>query len=134
MAIGGLSALPMHCSQMPIISLLCAYPSVNDPAHLSRRAEEALDGLALAERESSNYVEGRYFSGRYRQVSIELALSDTIEHDDLPYWIAIASYEMSEDKLAAFADTLVREKLLPHGFKVARFINFGRFDEQRLDY
>lgn len=119
---------------MAIVNLLSAYPSVNDLAHLSRQIEHALDGVEFEERESSNYIDGRYYSGNCDNVRIVVALSDETDHDDLPYWITLSSNEMDEGNLIAFANNIVKGNLLPYGFKVARFASFGRVDEQRIDY
>lgn len=119
---------------MTVVNLLSAYPSVNDLAHLSRRIEQVLDGVKFEERESSNYIDGRYYSGDYDNVRIVVALSDETDHDDLPFWIALSSNQMDEGSLVAFTNNIVEENLLPQGFKVARFASFGRVDEQRIDY
>ncbi len=119
---------------MKIVNLLFAYPKANDLAHLSRKVGEALGGLDLEERESSNYVDGRYFAGSIENIRIVLALSDETDHDDLPYWLALSSNEMPEVEIIAFADMISEEKLLPNGFCVSRFVYFARQDEQRIDY
>ena len=119
---------------MAIVNLLAAYPNANNLACISDRLSEAFGGLQLEERESSNYIGGQYYFGRMGAVEIVVALSDESDHDDLPYWIVLSSNEATDGELVVFADAVTRDKLIPIGFSVARFISFGRKEEQRIDY
>ena len=119
---------------MNIVNLLSAFPSANNLADLSQKLDSVLGGMELEERESSNYVGGRYYSGHIGNIRMILALSDETDHDDLPYWIALSSNETTEDELITFADEMATARLLPAGLRVARFVSFGRVDEQRINY
>lgn len=119
---------------MKTVNLLLGYPVANDLAVLAHRVSQVMNNIEFEERESSNYVDGRYFSGHADRIRVIVALSDEPDHGDLPYWIALSSTELSEHDIVAFADVTAKEKLIPNGFRVARFVSFGRLDEQRIDY
>jgi hypothetical protein len=118
---------------MNIVNFLFAYPAVNDLSSLSRLIKQALGDIEFEERESSNYVDGRYFSGHIGSITVVLALSDETDHDDLTYWIAFKSDEVAEEELITLTDAIMKEKLLPLNFKIARFESFGRVDERRIN-
>jgi hypothetical protein len=119
---------------MPSVNLLCSCPFARDLSDVSSRIEKAITGLTLTERESSNYVDERYFAGDLESLSITVAFADEIDHPDLPYWICIASNAFAEQKLVEVVDAIVRDRLIPLGFVAARFLAFGRLEEQRIDY
>jgi hypothetical protein len=119
---------------MNAVNFLFSYPAVNDLSSLSRLIKQLLGDIEFEERESSNYVDGRYFSGHLGSIRVVLALSDESDHDDMTYWIAFKSDEIGEEDLITFTDTIVKEKLLPLKFRIARFESFGRVDEQRINY
>jgi hypothetical protein len=96
----------------------------------------AVGGKNFEERESSNYVEGRYFVGQLNGMHFEIALSDLEGFADLNYWISIeATAGFAKHSLfALYVDEIVKNKLIPSGFRVAKIVDFGKRDMQRIDY
>ncbi len=89
---------------------------------------------AYEERESSNYVDGRYLKGEIGGLSITVSLSDEADHADLPVWVQLASDAVDREALDDEVSSIIQTKVLPSGFKCARMLNFGRKDERRIDY
>ncbi|WP_447728385.1 hypothetical protein [Sphingomonas koreensis] len=100
-----------------------------------------LDGLSSAtaifgalgrpdfqERESSNYVEGRYFEVHVGQFTLTVSYGDSDEMD-LPIWLLL---DGPDERIDAFA-MKAADALSQAGFLVARLENFGRHDEMRVD-
>lgn len=86
------------------------------------------------ERESSSYVEGRYFKGSRDGVEFTVALSDMEGDEDLPMWVQVAGNMDADGALDDAVSRVVRERILAAGFRVARMVNFGRRDEQRIEF
>lgn len=94
---------------------------------------KAMDNDNYEERESSNYVDGRYFIGHVLSQKTIVALIDEEGFDDLMYWIFIEC--KSDDALSnQLLDSIVKEKLLPLGFQVAKIENFGKKNMVRTNY
>lgn len=116
------------------INLLAAnneFPALDE---FAPRFFEALGVIAYEERESSNYIGGRYFKGKSDAEFIVTASLADEEHADLPIWVQIFSDSLNEQSLRSIVDGLVQAKALSSGFTCARMINFGRIDEKRVDY
>jgi hypothetical protein len=94
----------------------------------------AIGGSSFSERESGNYVGGRYYKGVDGGLTFTISLSDEEDHTDLPYWIQIAADVSTSEALVGAVDRIVREKALPAGFRFARMVNLGKRDERRIDY
>ena len=82
------------------------------------------------------YVEGHYFKGARDEAEFTVSLSDEEGNEDLPVlvWVQVAANLDADGALDDAASRVVRERLLTAGFRVARMVNFGRRDEQRIDY
>jgi hypothetical protein len=116
------------------VNLLCAHaakPSLREFAEAFFDAAGIVDGQ---ERESSNYVEGRYFKGSRDGAEFTVALSDEEGNEDLPVWVQVAAHLDADGALDDAVSRVVRERLLAAGFRMARMVNFGKRDEQRIDY
>lgn len=119
---------------MQYVNLLCAHadkPSLREFAEAFFDAAGILDGQ---ERESSNYVEGRYFKGSRDGAEFTVSLSDEEGNEDLPMWVQVAANLDADGSLDDAMSRVVRERLLVAGFRVARMVNFGKRGEQRIDY
>jgi hypothetical protein len=95
---------------------------------------DAINISAYEERHSSNYVDGHYFKGGSGPFVFTVAISDEEDHQGLPYWVQVRSEIANSDIFELEIDNMVKDKLLPLGFKVARVLNFGKVEEQRFDY
>lgn len=118
---------------MQYVNLLCAHaeePSLREFAETFFGAVGIMNGQ---ERENSNYVEGHYFKGTHDGAEFTVSLSDEEGNEDLPVWVQIAD-NLDAHALDDVVSRVVRERLLAVGFRVARMVNFGRRDEQRINY
>lgn len=120
---------------MPRVNLLCAYAGTADLGEFAQAFFKFADIKEGQKRESSNYVDSRYYRGYAYGAELTVSLADEEGNDDLPFWVQIATTSHhAADVLEGLVDCLVRERLLPAGFHVARMMNFGRQDEHRIDY
>lgn len=88
------------------------------------------------ERESSNYVEERYFIARILGLEVTVALADEINYQDYQFWISLqpeATGLADVSFLDGIADCLAR-KLALHGHRVARPLSFTRQDQGTVYY
>lgn len=119
---------------MQYINLLCAHA---DKQSLHEFAGAFFDAVGIVdgqERESSNCVEGRYFKGSRDGAEFTVSLSEDEGNEDLPVWVQVAANVDADGALDDALSRFVRERLLPAGFRVARMLNFGKRDEERIDY
>lgn len=119
---------------MQYVNLLCAHadkPGLREFAEAFFDASGIVDGQ---ERESSNYVEGRYFKGSRDGAEFTVSLSDEEGNEDLPVWVQVAANVDADGALGDAVNRVVRERLLAAGFRVAGMVNFGKRGEQRVDY
>lgn len=93
----------------------------------------AIGAETYEERESSNYVDGRYFKGTSGTTSATVSMAEEVDHADLPIWVQFIDDTVDEASLSQAVTSVIQTKLLPSGFKCARMLNFGRKDEQRID-
>ncbi len=125
------------------VHLLLAHPSVSDLDEFLARISKVLGWPDLEERESSNYLEDRYFRGVVDGLEVMVCYAgslvsgnisdpDNDEQKDLPYWVELKSDLLSEPELIEAADAIVKMMLLPDGFLAARLI-LGR-EDRRIDY
>lgn len=119
---------------MNYINLLGALPTNDGLDIFAEKFFDAFDALVFEERESINYGDGRYFKGRNGDLIFTVSLSEEEDHADLPYRVQVASETIDKDTLLSTVNNVVHAKILPAGFRFARVINFGKHDEQRLDY
>jgi hypothetical protein len=84
-------------------------------------------------RSSENYVDGYYFLAKASQGSIRVMLSDDDSSHDFRFWIQLTATSGNVSHLEKEGEALATE-LVRHGYKVAKCIDFGRNNEQRLDY
>ena len=119
---------------MQCIDLLSSNKEASDLTSFAERLFLALNVHSYEERESSNYVNGHYFRGYIDALSFVVAIADDEGNEDLPYRIHVDAQDVIKQNLSEIVDRIVRERMLTSGFQVARMVNFGRKDEQRLDY
>lgn len=86
------------------------------------------------ERESSHYIDGRYFIAAHDGWSYQVMLSDDEYHKDLPFWVGISCKRASDVIDRSALDALAWKLVKQHGFKVALIDNFGQTSEVRADY
>ncbi|BBH33905.1 hypothetical protein [Pseudomonas sp. St290] len=119
---------------MQYVNLLGMHPSFVGLRPFAKSFFEALGVNDGEERESGNYVDGYYFKGSLGNMTFSVAISDEDVHEDLPYWIHISADLVTPDALDDAVFQLIRDKVLPMGFQLARIVNFGKRGEQRIDY
>lgn len=85
------------------------------------------------ERESTHYIDGRYFTATCGERIFKVMLSDGERLRDLPYWIRVSAAEGAGPITDIEIDALA-QKLVSGGYKVAHIINFGQNIEKRFDY
>lgn len=119
---------------MQHIDLLADLPGVQEVESFANTLFAALGVEDYESRESSNYSEGRYCLGRSKAFTLTVAASDEDGYDDLSYWLHVKLDVPDTDGAVGIIDKLMRDKVLPAGFRVARISNFGKRDEQRIDY
>ena len=90
--------------------------------------------MVFEERESDNYADGRYYIFQHNGLNCTLALADDDFCLDLPYWVSVSADQMAIIEIEARVESLVKDQLLPAGFRVARIENFGLVDQVRIDY
>lgn len=119
---------------MQYIDLLGVLNGENGLDAFASRFFAVVDASQVEERESSNYVDGRYFRGRVGDVSFTVSLTDFAGNEDLPFWVHIKSDIPDLEVLVSMIDEIIRNKTMSAGFRFARMLNFGMRDESRLDY
>lgn len=96
---------------------------------LEDAAAAILSALGLPshiERQSSNWIEGRYILGQADDGEVKVSIGDT-DHDDRPIGIFISG--LGSERLA----NLCVERLEPLGFAISQLHGWGRHDERRVD-
>jgi hypothetical protein len=119
---------------MDFINLLGSLQSGHGLDAFAKTFFDAAGVGKFEERESSNYLEGRYFKGNDGDLFFTISLSDEEAHSDLPYWVQISSRAVEGDKLISMVNSLVSGRILPRGFRLSRIVNLGKRNERRLDY
>jgi hypothetical protein len=116
------------------VNLLCAHDQTPGLREFSEAFFKACGVVNGQERESSNYVGGVYFKGSRDGAEYTVSMSDEEGNVDLPVWVQVSA-DMEEDgALDNAVGQVVRARLLPEGFRVARMVNFGKRGEQRIDF
>jgi hypothetical protein len=95
---------------------------------------EVFDIAEFEERFSSHYVDEHYFVGRSDKFVLKVMLTDDDEYSDLPFWAHFERVSPIPELDIQFVENVVKEKLLPRGYKVARLERFGLKGEERIDY
>ena len=119
---------------MQNIHILSALIEATDLGSFAARFYFLTGVAAYEERESSNYLDGHYFRGSNDDLSFTIGRSDEAGYDAFPYWISIESVSLNSELFAKAVDQVVLESLLPNGFNVIRLVNFGKHDQERVDY
>ena len=119
---------------MKYLNLLGANTDTSDLEPFSKGFFSALGIDEYEQRESGNYVGGYYFKGKKGNLNYTLAVSDEDGNDDLPLWVQICGEDIEEAALEKQVESLIRNNLLPQGFRFARIVNFGKRGMQRVDY
>lgn len=120
---------------MGSVDVLFDNPTVKTLSQFAAVIADVLEIAEFEQRESSNYIDEIYFRGRSGKIEIEAALTDDVDHEDLPYWLYLSSSEISEAKIIEFIDLKVIDELLPLGFEAARIESFGLLNkERRINY
>jgi hypothetical protein len=94
-------------------------------------AKAAFDALGISEfeeRESSNYVDGRYFVANRNGLTFEIAQSDYADAGELRFWLSIDGDLENADgtKFDRMIDGIAREDLRGSGAQVARVHDLGK--------
>jgi hypothetical protein len=121
---------------MQHIDLLGASEKLADLNSFAEGFFSAIDANGYEERESSNYIGGRYFRAIIDGMDFTVCLSDEDGFDDFPYWIHINT-DVDAPNAANLGDvieSIVREKLLTNGFLITRIINIGTYDAEQANY
>ena len=119
---------------MQYVDVLGAMNQADSVATFAKKLFTVLGVENQETRESSNYVGGQYFKGRKGHLSLTISLSDEEGHDNKTYWIHVAVDLPETENAPDIVDRMIREKALPAGFKMARIINFGKRNEERIEY
>lgn len=119
---------------MQYVNLLSAHTETTSLREFAEAFFNAAGILNGQERESSNYLGGRYFRGSNESAEFTVSLSDEEGNEDLPYWVHVAGHSSTDGALEQEVSLVVRERLIAAGFQVARMVNFGKRDEQRITY
>lgn len=85
------------------------------------------------ERESSHYVSGHYFIGEFGNFTFKIAYSDE-NYEDLDYWISINENNRPSEYTMEIIEEKIKGKFLPSGYRIAKFLDFGKKIEKRIDY
>jgi hypothetical protein len=108
-----------------------------NPSHsLSEFAKSVYAEFRISDfevRESSNYVDGFYFTAVSGSRIFKVMLSNSETHLDLPYWLRVSRIDGSEPFSTGEIDAIGKQ-LVQNGYKVARIVNPGQKDELRFDY
>ena len=116
------------------VNLLCSNKRLASLAEFSVDLFQKLSIVRFERRESSNYADGTYFRGKFDLGEVTVSLADEEGDEDLLYWVCI---ELAKDAGALsreIIDELVVDKLLTHGYSVARIEDFGKMNQRRIDY
>lgn len=119
---------------MRYVNLLCAHLGTTGLSEFAEAFFKAAGIVDGQERESSNYVEGRYFKGSREGAEFTVSLSDEEGNEDLPFWVQVAADVSADGFLEDAVSRVVQERLVVEGFRVARMVDFGKRGEQRIDY
>jgi hypothetical protein len=109
--------------------LAADHPEIFDGSGAAAVIFPTLELDSVQERESSNYVEGRYFKADLDDVTLKVSWGDS-DHDDLPIWLMLSG---PNTEAVEFTAKKAVEMLQPRGFRIARLERPGRKDEVRVD-
>lgn len=118
---------------MASVNLLAAFGNDVDVETFAMTFFPAIGAENYEERESSNYIDGRYFKGVTGTTLATVSMAEEMDHSDLPVWVQFTDDALNEASLNEVVISIIQTKLLPSGFKCARMLNFGRGNEQRID-
>jgi hypothetical protein len=116
---------------MQIINFLCADEHTRDLSSFAQRIFGTLGVTDGMERDSSYYLEERYFLGKIDGGRLKIALSDIEEFDDLSYWLSV---EIEADSnVVTYMDMFIK-KVLSMGIRIAKIEYLGKKNMLRVDY
>ena len=119
---------------MLYMDLLGTLNGANDLNVFATHFLSLINASKIEERESSNYVDGRYFRGWIDDISFVVSLADFDGNEDLPFWIQIRSDASEIDELIFLLEKKILNSTGSANFQFARMSNFGTNNEQRFDY
>ncbi|GLR14010.1 hypothetical protein GCM10007907_28000 [Chitinimonas prasina] len=119
---------------MQYVNLLGVFDTSSELDSFAKEFFSAVGVSSYEERESGNFPDGRYFRNLEGVLAFTISLSDEEDHEDLPFWIQVSADMSSLDELVSAVDSIVLEKAMPAGFCIARMINLGKKNEQRINY
>jgi hypothetical protein len=90
------------------------------------------------ERQSANYVEGRYFRGLVLGVAVDIAIADCSRFQDLSFWVTFEvdfrAPSIDDDTFLAGLADLTARILVIQGYEVFKDERPGRIDSQWFKY
>jgi hypothetical protein len=101
-----------------------------------RDLEKSIGCLPWEERESSNYVEGRYFRGLSLGLEVTVAVADSNEFKNYDFWLYFEpeiDCRIDQQFLAGLSDCVAR-RLVISDYEVFRPLNFGRLGNGGILY
>ncbi len=113
------------------IHIVATHPRNVDLDSFAAAFFRALELSDFIERESSNYVDERYFRGKKDKLIVEISHTDDEYLDAEAYDIWIDADYLDPEK---FVDGLVMEKLKPNGFLVTKLKPSPTSGYERFDY
>jgi hypothetical protein len=119
---------------MQYLDLLGNLNNKNRLDFFTRKFFRIIDVTQIEERESSNYVNGRYFKGQLGNFHIIVSLADFVGNEDLPFWVHIKCDDSDHNALTSMINEIICNKAIPEGFQLAQMVNFGTRYERRIDY
>ncbi len=119
---------------MKHVDLLMNVDGVTSLESFARLLFEVVGAKNFEERESSHYVEGRYFIATTDVLFYKVMRSDDEDHKDLPYWVRVSAAARNSTFESSEIDALASRLIRSYHFRVARINNFGQVSEKRFDY
>ncbi len=118
---------------MKYVNLLCTWPGKGTLPEFAAAFFAAMNINNFQERESENYCDGHYFTGKVGEISFVVAISDEEDNQDLDYWIQASSKFLDDENLIRVVNDAMKNILMPLGMKAARMRNCGKVNEVRID-
>lgn len=119
---------------MQYMNLLGAWKGSNNLDDFAKEFFAVAGASEVEERESSNYVDGRYYRGKVGDIAFTVSLSDLAGNEDLPIWVQVKCDTTDVEALISAIDEMIRNRAVHVGFHFARMLNYGSQNELRIDY
>lgn len=119
---------------MHIIHFFSAREGFDSLEEFARITFSIMGVSSFEERESSNYVDGRYFKGVLPDLLFKIALSDEAGLEDMKFWVSIqdSGRFATESDFCRTMDSLLGVRLIKEGFRVVRVADFGGPKARRI--